>query len=58
MDEEIERKRLLGRPRNRWDNIIKVDLESICFDSMGNLTKNREKWLAFVKTKMKFRVCL
>jgi len=58
MDGEIKRKRLLGRPRSGRDNIIKVDLEGICFDGMRNLTQIREKWLAFVKRVMKFRFCM
>jgi hypothetical protein len=43
IDGEIERKRLLGRPKIRWDNIIKVDLEGICFGGVRNLTQNRDK---------------
>lgn len=58
MDGEIERKTLLLRPRNRWDNIIKVDLEGIYLYGVRNLAQNREKWLAFVKSVMKFRVCM
>jgi hypothetical protein len=55
MGEEIDRKRLLGRPRSRLSNIINVDLEGICFVGVRNLTQNRKKWLAFVKTVTKFR---
>jgi hypothetical protein len=56
MDGEIERKKQLVRPRNRWDNIIMVDLKSVCLYGVRNWAQNREKWLAFVKSVIKFRL--
>jgi hypothetical protein len=50
---ETEGKRPLGRPSYRWENIIKMDLQEIGRD--GNwidVTQNRDRWRAFVKTVM------
>ena len=53
-----EGKRPLGRPRRRWENNIKIDLQEvggICGDWM-ELAQDRDRWLALVSTVMKNRV--
>jgi hypothetical protein len=53
-----EGKRPLGRPRCRWKDIIKMDLQEVgrgCGDWM-ELAQDRERWRAFVSTVMNFRV--
>jgi hypothetical protein len=45
-----ERKRPVGRPRRRWEDTIKIDLEVGCggMDWIG-LAQHRDKWWALVK---------
>ena len=53
-----EGQRPLGRPRRRWEDNIKMDLEEVgrgCGDWMG-LAQERDRWLALVSTVMNFRV--
>ena len=53
-----EGKRQLGRPRRRWEDNIRTDLEEVgrgCGDWM-ELAKDRRRWLALVSTVMNFRV--
>ena len=53
-----EGKRPLGRPRRRWEDNIKMDLQEVgrgCGDRM-ELAQNRERWRALVSTVMNFRV--
>ena len=53
-----EGKRPLGRPRRRWEDDIKMDLEEVgrgCGDWM-ELAKNRDRWWALVSKVMNFRV--
>ena len=47
----------LGRPRRRWEDNIKTDLEvgRGCGDWM-ELSQDRDRWLALVSTVMNFRV--
>ena len=40
---KTEGKRQLGRPRRRWEDNIKMDLQE-CID----LAQDRDRWLAFV----------
>ena len=52
-----EGKRTLGRPRCRWADNIKMDLEEVgrgCGDWM-ELDEDRDKWRALVSTVMNFR---
>ena len=53
-----EGKRLLGRPRRRWEDNIKTDLQKVggvCGDWM-ELAQDRDRWRALVSTVMNFRV--
>ena len=55
---KLERKRPLGRPRHRWEDNIKMDLQEVgrgCGDWMG-LAQDRDRWRALVSTVMNFRV--
>ena len=48
----------MGRPRRRWEDNIKMDLEEVgrgCGDWM-ELAEDRESWRALVSTVMNFRV--
>ena len=56
--EKPEGKRPLGRPRRRWEDNIKMDLEEVgggCGDWV-ELAEDRDRWRAFVSTVMNFRV--
>ena len=53
-----EGKRPLGRPRRRWEDNIKMDLQEVgrdCGDLM-ELAQDRERWRALVSTVMNFGV--
>ena len=53
-----EGKRPLGRPRRRWEDNIKMDLEDVgrgCGDWM-ELAQDRNRWRALVSTVMNLRV--
>jgi len=53
-----EGKRPLGRPRHKWEDNIKTDLQEVgggCGDWM-ELAQDREKWRALLCTVMNFRV--
>ena len=53
-----EGKRPLGRPRRRWEDNIKMDLQEVergCGDWM-KLAQDRNRWRALVSTVMNFRV--
>ena len=53
-----EGKRPLGRPRRRWEDNIKMDLEEVgrvCGDWM-ELAQDRDSWRALVSTVMNFGV--
>ena len=51
-------KRQLGRPRCRWVDNIKMDLQEVGCEGMGwiDLVQDRDRWLAFVNAVMNFRV--
>ena len=51
-------KRPLGRPRRRWEDNIKMDLQEVgrgCGDWM-ELAQERERWRAFVSKVKNLRV--
>ena len=53
-----EGKRPLERPRRRWEDNIKMDLQEVrggCGDWM-KLVQDRDRWRALVSTVMKLRV--
>ena len=53
-----EGKRPLGRPRRRWEDNIKKNLQKVgrgCGDWM-ELVPDRDRWRAFMSTVMNFRV--
>ena len=53
-----EGKRPLGRPRRRWEDNIKMDLQEVgsgCGDWM-ELAHDRDTWRALVSKVMNFRV--
>jgi hypothetical protein len=53
-----EGKRLLGRPRRRWEDNIKMDLQEVGGGG-GNwieLAQDRDRWRALVGTMRDFRV--
>jgi hypothetical protein len=53
-----EEKRPLGRPRRRWEDNIKMDLQKVA-GSRGDwmeLAQDRERWRALVGTVRDFRV--
>jgi hypothetical protein len=56
--EKPEGKSPLRRPRRRWEDNIKMDLQEVvggCGDWM-ELAQDRERWRSLVSTVMNFRV--
>jgi len=53
-----ERKRPLGRPRRRWKDNIKMDLQEVGggFGDWMKLAQDRDRWRALVSTVMNLRV--
>jgi hypothetical protein len=53
-----EVKRPLGRPRRRWDENIKMDLQEVGYGAMDwiELVQDRERWRAHVNAVMNLRV--
>jgi hypothetical protein len=53
-----EVKRLLGRPRRRWEDNIRMDLQEVGCGSMDwiELVQDRDRWRALVNAVMKLRV--
>ena len=51
-------KRPLGRPRRRWEDNIKMDLQEVCggCGDWMELAQDRERWQALLSTVMNFRV--
>ena len=53
-----ERKRPMGRPRHRWEDNIKMDLQEVggAGGDWMELVQDRERWRALVSTVTKIRV--
>jgi hypothetical protein len=53
-----ERRRPLGRPRRRWDDNIKMDLEDVGWVGIYwiELAADRDSWWALVNAVMNLRV--
>jgi hypothetical protein len=53
-----EGKRLLGRPRRRWKDNIRMDIQDVGCGVMDwtELAQDRDRWWAFVNAAMNFRV--
>jgi hypothetical protein len=52
-----ERKRLLGRPRCRWQDNIKIEVTEIVWGGMDwiNVAKDKDQWRDYVNTVMNLR---
>ena len=54
---KLERKRPLGRPRRRWEDNIKMDLQEVGGGGdWMELAQDRDWWRALVNTVMNLRV--
>ena len=53
-----ERKRPLGKPRRRWEDNIKMDLQELGCESMDwiELAQDRDRWRALVNAVMNLRI--
>ena len=53
-----EGKRQLGRPRTRWEDNIKMDLQEVGCGGVDwiKLAQDRDRWLALVNAVMNLRV--
>jgi len=53
-----EGRRLLGRPRHRWEDNIRMDLREVGCGAMGwmELAQDRDRWCALVSAVMNLRV--
>jgi len=52
-----EGKRPLGRPRRRWEDNIKMDLQEVRYGGMDwiELAQDRDRWWEFLNAVMKLR---
>jgi hypothetical protein len=53
-----EGKKLLGRPRRRWEDNIKMDLQEVGCEGMDwiELAQDKDRWRALVNAVINFRV--
>jgi hypothetical protein len=56
--EKPEEKRPLGRPRHRWEDYIKMDLQEVGCGGMDwiELAQDRDRWRALVNAAMNLQV--
>ena len=56
--EKPERRRTLGRPRHRWVDNVRMDLQEVGCGYMNwiGLAQDRDKWRTLVSAVMNFRV--
>jgi hypothetical protein len=54
---KTEGKRLLGRPRSKWEDNIGMDFREIGWEGVDwiHLAQDRDRWRALVNTVMKLR---
>ena len=57
-DNKPEREGKLGRPRRRWEDNIKINLQEAEYGSMAwiELAQDRDRWRALVNAVMNLRV--
>jgi len=55
---KLKGKRPLGRPRRRWKDNIKIDLQEVGYGGMDwiELAQDRDRWQALVNVVMNLRV--
>jgi hypothetical protein len=52
-----ERRRPLGRPRHRWEDNIRMDLQEVGYDlNWIELAQDRDRWRALVNAAMNLQV--
>ena len=53
-----EKKRLLGSPRRRWEDYIKMDIQEVGFGGMDwiDLAQDRDRWRALLNAVMNLQV--
>jgi hypothetical protein len=53
-----EAKRPLGKPRHKWEDIIKIDLQEVGWGGLDwiDLAQDRDRWRALVYAIMNLRV--
>jgi hypothetical protein len=53
-----EGKRPLGRPRRRWEDNIKMDLQEVGYGGMNwiELPRDRDRWRALVNAVLNLRI--
>jgi hypothetical protein len=51
-------KRPLGRPRRRWEDNIKMDLQEVGYEGMDwiDVAQDKDRWRALVNAAMNLRV--